>query len=134
MGEGQMLRGHKVILASFSTVFEEMFDQFGRNDGGKIGSNNAAVYCFGISYQDLSAILDFIYQGEVSIDEARMPSFLSAAEELKIVGIYDKDGGDDQDDPTENEKFDMLDKRSNGLSKSDFNFSSDSKNFNKYSK
>jgi len=124
---GQILKGHKVILASFSTVFEHMFEQFEKNE-------NCMIYLSGMSIVDLQDILDFMYQGEVSIDEQRMPSFLSAAEELKIVGIYDKDGGDEPMDPGQDTNFNMLDSRSDRLSKNEFNFSSENKNFNKYSK
>jgi len=130
-GGGQFLKGHRLVLSSFSTVLEDMFEQFSR---GPFRSNNVLIFLSGIKFADLADILDFMYQGEVSIDEERMPSFLSAAEELKIVGIYDKDGGDEQMDQGQDQNFNILDKRNDRLSKNEFNFSSENKNFNKYSK
>jgi len=80
---GQLLQGHKVILASLSPVFKDMLKQHGSQQA----NNNTVLFLRGIHYRDLSAVLDFIYQGEVHIDESRLNSFLSVAEDLKIEGL-----------------------------------------------
>lgn len=80
---GKLLQGHKVILSSFSEVFKDML----KPHNGKETNNYTSLFLRGISFQDLSYILDFIYQGAVNIAEERLTSFLSAAEDLKIVGI-----------------------------------------------
>ena len=41
-----------------------------------------------MKYSDLRGIIEFIYHGEVSIDQSSLSSFLQAAESLKIRGIY----------------------------------------------
>ena len=40
-----------------------------------------------IKYEDLSGIIEFIYHGEVSIDQECLPGFLQAAESLRIKGL-----------------------------------------------
>ena len=40
-----------------------------------------------IQYKELSGIVEFIYHGEVSIDQECLPSFLHAAESLRIKGL-----------------------------------------------
>ena len=40
-----------------------------------------------ISSTDLSAIIDFIYQGKTKIPQERLNNFLALAEELKIHGL-----------------------------------------------
>jgi len=40
-----------------------------------------------IKYQELSGIVEFIYHGEVSIDQDCLPGFLQAAESLRIKGL-----------------------------------------------
>ena len=40
-----------------------------------------------IKYQELSGIVEFIYHGEVSIDQDCLPGFLHAAESLRIKGL-----------------------------------------------
>jgi len=84
---GQLLQAHKVILASLSSVFKSMLKN---SSGGSQVSNNHSLFLRGITYKDLSAILDFIYQGEVRIDETALNSFLSAADDLKIEGLSSK--------------------------------------------
>ena len=39
-----------------------------------------------MKYEDLRGIIEFIYNGEVSIDQESLSSFLLAAESLKIKG------------------------------------------------
>jgi len=82
---GQLLQAHKVILASLSSVFKSL-----KQHGANQVTNNTVLFLRGIPYKDLSAILDFIYQGEVSIFEADLDSFLSAADDLKIDGLSSK--------------------------------------------
>ena len=40
-----------------------------------------------IKYEELSGIVEFIYHGEVSIDQDCLPGFLQAAESLRIKGL-----------------------------------------------
>ena len=40
-----------------------------------------------IKYENLSGIIEFIYHGEVSIDQECLPGFLQAAESLRIKGL-----------------------------------------------
>lgn len=44
-----------------------------------------------VSFADLSAILEFIYKGEVSVAQEQLDSFLSTAELLEIKGLTDDD-------------------------------------------
>ena len=39
-----------------------------------------------MKYEDLRGIIEFIYNGEVSIDQGSLQTFLAAAESLKIKG------------------------------------------------
>jgi len=43
-----------------------------------------------MKYEDLRGIIEFIYNGEVSIDQGSLPSFLLAAESLKIKGLTEE--------------------------------------------
>lgn len=80
---GQLLRAHKVILASFSSVFKDMLKQ-----DDPTQSNTRTSFLFrGIPHDDLAGILDFVYQGEVKMSEQDLPRFLSIAEDLKIRGL-----------------------------------------------
>lgn len=101
--EGQILRAHKLILSVCSTYFRELF---------KVYLNLfhiVYVYIFysikvlviiqgnsckhpivilkDVNYRDLSAMLHFMYQGEVNIKQEDIASFLKVAETLQIKGL-----------------------------------------------
>jgi len=82
---GELLRGHMAILASFSTVFKDMFYQMREEFGTK--QRGAFLFLRGVSHQDLAAIMDFIYQGEVRVLQERIDSFLATADDLNIFGL-----------------------------------------------
>lgn len=41
----------------------------------------------GVNANDLEALLEFVYRGEVSVDHAQLPSLLQAAQCLNIQGL-----------------------------------------------
>ncbi|XP_072748765.1 uncharacterized protein [Anoplolepis gracilipes] len=77
--EGQILRAHKLILSVCSTYFRDLF---------KVNScKHPIVILKDVNYRDLSAILHFMYQGEVNIKQEDIGSFLKVAETLQIKGL-----------------------------------------------
>lgn len=46
-----------------------------------------------VKYQELKAMLDYMYRGEVNISEEQLGHFLKAAESLQIKGLSDRGGG-----------------------------------------
>ena len=51
------------------------------------------LYMKGVKYSDLQSILTFMYNGEVSLPQDDLNSFLEVAEELKIKGKVIKNVG-----------------------------------------
>ena len=49
------------------------------------------VFLKDVKYQDLRALVDFMYRGEVTVAKEHLASFLNTAESLKIKGLADKD-------------------------------------------
>merc|ERR1711887_17002 len=49
-----------------------------------------------VSFLHMSAILEFMYNGEVSVTQEELPAFLKTAEKLEIKGLAedDKEGGE----------------------------------------
>ena len=43
--------------------------------------------CFRIRHPDMLSILNFMYNGEVNVNQEDLQNFLAAAEELKIKGL-----------------------------------------------
>ena len=74
--DGQQLFAHKVILASSSPLF---MDIFRRNK-----HPHPLIYMRGINYEDLTTIVDFLYFGEANVFQENLDAFLSLAN----AGMY----------------------------------------------
>ena len=77
--DGQQLEAHKIILLASSSFFLNLFK---RNKHA-----NPLIFMRGMKYQDLRAVVDFIYQGEVNIHEDNLNNFLTIAEDLNLKGL-----------------------------------------------
>lgn len=97
--EETKLEAHKAILASSSSVFKEIL-----NANKPFQSNGIlTVYLRGVAYEDLSLLLDFIYQGEVSVPKQSITTFISLAEDLKVSGLFK---GNSKKEELDNDDFD----------------------------
>ncbi|KAG8286237.1 hypothetical protein J6590_065141 [Homalodisca vitripennis] len=77
--EGQFLRAHKMVLSACSPYFQSLF--VGHPDRHPI------VILKDVPYADMRSLLDFMYRGEVSVDQERLTAFLKVAESLRIKGL-----------------------------------------------
>lgn len=52
--------------------------------------NNKQAYIFlnNVAFDDLQALVEYMYMGEVNVSQEQLPRFLAAAEALKIKGCY----------------------------------------------
>ncbi|XP_055386047.1 transcription factor GAGA-like [Condylostylus longicornis] len=81
--DGQKIKAHKVLLSACSAYFKEIF-----NDNPH--PHPVIVFKF-IKFEDLNAIIQFIYQGEVNVQQDALQSFLQTAELLAIQGLTTED-------------------------------------------
>merc|ERR1711934_789186 len=77
--DGQQLEAHKVILAASSPFFENLLK---RNR-----HSHPLIYMRGLNFEDLSAIIDFLYTGETNIRESYIGTFFAIADELGVKGL-----------------------------------------------
>ena len=82
--DGQQIKAHKVILSSSSLRLDRILKL---NDHPK-----PLIYLTGIKMNELTHILDFIYNGEVEIISENINRFLAVAEGLKIKGLTESNG------------------------------------------
>ena len=80
--DGQQVEAHKVILAASSPFFQKLL---GRNK-----HPHPLIYMRGIKFDDLLAIVDFLYRGEANVFQENLDSFLAVAEELQLKGLMGK--------------------------------------------
>ena len=77
--DDKQVEAHKVILAASSSFFQNVLK---RNK-----HSHPLIYMKGIKYEDLLAIVDFIYNGETNIYQENIDSFLSVAADLGLSGL-----------------------------------------------
>ena len=77
--DGKQIDAHKIVLASSSPFFMDLLR--------KNKHPHPLVYMRGIKYEDLVAIVDFLYVGETNVFQENLDSFLAVAGELKLKGL-----------------------------------------------
>ena len=83
--EGKKIRAHKVLLSACSTYFRDVF---------KDNPCQHPVIVFkNVRFDDLLAIVEFMYQGEVSVVQESLSSFLNTAELLSVQGLTEGNNG-----------------------------------------
>ena len=75
----EQIEAHKIVLSSASSFFRKLLK--------KNKHPQPLIYLKGVMEDDMKAILDFIYLGEVSIPEENLDSFLSLAKEFELKAI-----------------------------------------------
>ena len=77
--DGQQMEAHKVILSACSPFFRGVLK---RNPHA-----HPLLYLKDIKHEDMEAVLDFMYHGEVNIAQTQLSTFLQVARELQVKGL-----------------------------------------------
>ena len=80
------LPAHKLILSACSGVLKHLLRRKS-GSGVRGGCSSHVLYLRGVQSQDLEYILNFMYNGEVSLAQDQLNSFLAVAEDLQIKGL-----------------------------------------------
>ena len=82
--DGKQIEAHKVILAASSPFFQNLLNKNVKKH------LHPLIYMKGVKFEDLCAIVDFLYLGEANVFQESLDSFLGIAEELKLKGLTDQ--------------------------------------------
>lgn len=82
---GTVFKAHKLILAACSKNFAELFET-------APPSNSCVVILEATSADNMSALLEFMYKGEVHVSQEALNGFLKAAENLQVKGLSTEHG------------------------------------------
>ncbi|XP_026314466.1 zinc finger protein chinmo [Hyposmocoma kahamanoa] len=80
--EGRTFKAHKVILAACSKHFQELFDSAPPSHAGA-----CYVILEATSADNMQALLEFMYKGEVHVSQDALSSFLKSGENLQVKGL-----------------------------------------------
>jgi len=81
--EAVPVAAHRLVLSACSGVLRRLL----RRKGPGPSLAPGVVYLRGVASQDLQNIVSFMYDGEVSIAQDQLNSFLAAAEDLQVKGL-----------------------------------------------
>ncbi|XP_020295982.1 protein tramtrack, beta isoform-like isoform X3 [Pseudomyrmex gracilis] len=84
--EGKKIRAHKMLLSACSTYFRDLFKEN--------PCQHPIIIFRNVKFDDLAALVDFMYQGEVNVVQEQLGSFLSTAGLLAVQGLTDGTGKD----------------------------------------
>lgn len=84
--DGRRLEAHKLVLYACSPYFRTLIEE-------ELGAKHLVFFFNDIKYEIMKAILDYIYCGEVHIQNDYLKDFIRVAEKLCIRGLVRDDGG-----------------------------------------
>nr|XP_023019700.1 longitudinals lacking protein, isoforms A/B/D/L isoform X5 [Leptinotarsa decemlineata] len=84
--EGKHLNAHKVVLSACSPYFEALLS--------KHFDKHPILILKDVKFQELEAMMDYMYKGEVNISQDQLGALLKAAESLQIKGLSDNRKGE----------------------------------------
>lgn len=84
--EGRKIRAHKILLSACSTYFKDVFKEN--------PCQHPVIIFKNVKYEDLLAIIEFMYQGEVNVQQESLTSFLTTAEMLSVQGLTENTNPD----------------------------------------
>merc|ERR1712129_362391 len=76
---GVQIKAHKIILASGSHFFQSILS--------KLNHPHPLIYMKGVNQNHLNHLVEFLYKGEVSINQDDLSEFLVVAEEFEVKGL-----------------------------------------------
>ena len=76
------IKAHKFVLKAVSPLFKDIFENEDEN-------GRSYIYLRGTKLIDMKAMLEFLYKGEVTINQERINEFIRIAKEMEITEIQD---------------------------------------------
>ncbi|XP_066907163.1 broad-complex core protein isoforms 1/2/3/4/5 isoform X2 [Halyomorpha halys] len=82
--DGKSLKAHRVVLSACSPYFRELLKS--------TPCKHPVIVLQDVMFEDLHALVEFIYHGEVNVRQRSLSSFLKTAEVLRVSGLTQQSG------------------------------------------
>merc|ERR1719186_1727934 len=77
--DGQKIDAHRIILSSFSPVFENILKN--------VSHSHPVIFLRNVDYFQILYLIKFIYKGEVHIPQQQLEEFLKIGHDMKIPNL-----------------------------------------------
>ena len=91
VSDGKTLKAHRLVLSACSPMFKSMLNKISFSKAHPI------VFLHGVKFEDIEAILDFMYNGEVNVKQEDLRTFLAVAEDLRVRGLTQESRSNDDE-------------------------------------
>lgn len=105
--DGLMIKAHKIVLSACSNYFRELFLA--------TPCKHPIVVLKDMKIEDLRAIIDFMYRGEVNVSQNQLGNLLKTAEVLRVKGLTEVNDSDGMKSDTGDDSFHMNTMTSNSM-------------------
>jgi len=87
-GDNQLVTAHKIVLAACSQFFRGLLASLPMQTTGPLAP--AVLYMRGVTGAALLKLLDFMYNGEVNVEQQLLKEFLQLGEDLRVQGLCEE--------------------------------------------
>ncbi|XP_053593802.1 broad-complex core protein isoforms 1/2/3/4/5 isoform X3 [Microplitis demolitor] len=88
--DGKSLKAHRVVLSACSPYFRELLKS--------TPCKHPVIVLQDVAFNDLHALVEFIYHGEVNVHQRSLSSFLKTAEVLRVSGLTQQADSTERDE------------------------------------
>merc|ERR1719150_2851360 len=88
---GKLITAHKMVLSICSPFFQRLFKQL-----GTVGPEKTVVYLKDVQPRHLDLLIQYMYRGEIKVEEKELVTILNTAQSLEIRGLTDTVSGPKQ--------------------------------------
>ncbi|KAK2704543.1 hypothetical protein QYM36_016819 [Artemia franciscana] len=81
--EGRSIKAHRLVLSACSPFFQEVLNSN--------PDKHMVIFLKDVPYEELRALVSYMYKGEVSVAQDRLTSLIRIAENLKVRGLAEPD-------------------------------------------
>lgn len=78
--EGQHVQAHRVVLSATCGFFRNVFKKV----AGGSSYHHPLIYMSGVSFTNLNYIIDYLYNGELEVNQDDVEAFVNVAQQLRI--------------------------------------------------
>jgi len=86
--DNQLVTAHKIVLAACSQFFRGLLASLPMQTTGPLSP--AVLYMRGVTGAALLKLLDFMYNGEVNVEQQLLKEFLQLGEDLRVQGLCEE--------------------------------------------